>query len=117
MTFEEKILEAADEKCGKIYRCELAGMTVSMMGIIAYICSFNYMFLMVTSFCLIICAACESVIYHIEKQARKQVARRLKILNKSLELTIQPFPKDRLIIEKIEFDREYSFLKGDNRND
>lgn len=117
MTFEEKILEAAYEECSKIYKCELAGMTVSMAGIISYICSFNYIFLMITSICLIICAICESLIYHIEKRARRQVARRLKILNKSLELTIRAFPKDRLIIEKIEFDREYSFLKGDNRND
>lgn len=111
MTYEERIAQTAKRKCDKLYISELIAAACALTAFLPYLIYRNICFPVFSAISFSYCAFAETAIFFIEKKARKHINRRLKMLNKSLEITVRRFPQDKLFLEKRKFEREYKFLE------
>lgn len=111
MTYEERLIRRAKLRCDRLYISELISASAALIIMLLYIFIRKYELLFISACCFLLCALIELAILVIERKTEKHIERRLRILNKSLSIRLRRFPRNKLKIEKREFEKEYGFLE------
>lgn len=115
MTYEEWIIQCAEEKCDKLYKWELICGSAALIIMMIYLIFQNMNLIIYAAICLALCGIEEPAMLIINRRAIKHVNRRLRRLNISLNILLKRFPKDKLRIETIRFKRDYGFLEKNQK--